>query len=118
MSSLTLVDLQLLSFHCVTSLTSTVKGCFPLPNSSLPLVHARVTMGIGFWDVLGFFGEEMIPAYFHTSDMPEVDGQMPPDFEKRVLERAYFQYINGVSEDQAYNYAEALRIELGQRPDL
>jgi len=49
----------------------------------------------------------------------KVDGhRLPPDFEKRVLERAYFQYINGVSEDQAYNYAEALRIELGQRPDL
>ena len=38
------------------------------------------------------------------------------EFEKRVLERAYFLYINGVSEDEMYNYFEALRIEFGQRP--
>lgn len=43
-------------------------------------------------------------------------GRFPPDFEKRVLERAYFLCINGVSEDEVYNYFEALRIELGQRP--
>eukprot|EP00435_Cladocopium_sp_Y103_P073641 s675_g44.t1 len=38
------------------------------------------------------------------------------DFERRVQERAYFNYINGVSEDEMYNYFEALRIEFGQRP--
>ncbi len=42
--------------------------------------------------------------------------QVWSDFEKRVLERAYFLCINGVSEDEVYNYFEALRIELGQRP--
>jgi len=43
-------------------------------------------------------------------------GHFSPDFERRVLERAYFQYMNGVSDDEVYNYFEALRIELGQRP--
>ena len=42
--------------------------------------------------------------------------QVWSDFEKRVLKRAYFLCINGVSEDEVYNYFEALRIELGQRP--
>ena len=37
---------------------------------------------------------------------------LPHDLEKRVLERAYFLFMNGVSEDQEQNYFEALRIEL------
>lgn len=39
-------------------------------------------------------------------------GGLTPDLEKRVLERAYFMYIGGVSDDQCRNYFEALRIEL------
>ncbi|CAJ1367474.1 unnamed protein product [Effrenium voratum] len=41
-------------------------------------------------------------------------GGLPPDLERRVLERAYFLFLNGVSDDQCRNYFEALRIELGQ----
>ena len=40
-------------------------------------------------------------------------GGLTPDLEQRVLERAYFLFINGASEDQCQNYFEALRIELG-----
>lgn len=40
-------------------------------------------------------------------------GGLTPDLENRVLERAYFLFINGVSDDQCSNYFEALRVELG-----
>ena len=40
-------------------------------------------------------------------------GGLPKDLEQRVLERAYFLFIDGASEDQCQNYFEALRIELG-----
>lgn len=44
------------------------------------------------------------------------DRRFAPDFQKRVLERAYFQYVSGVSEDEILNYYEALRIELTHTP--
>ena len=64
-------------------------------------------------------GQHLLPFALFFSRSCQVAyewGHFSPDFERRVLERAYFQYMNGVSEDEVYNYFEALRIELGQRP--
>lgn len=51
-----------------------------------------------------------------TSEVTWADWRFAPDFQARVLERAYFQYVSGASEDEISNYYEALRIELTQTP--
>lgn len=73
----------------------------------------------GSWENLPSSNEKHGYHYYGTCEVTDEmvitaqRGGLTPDLENRVLERAYFLFINGVSDDQCSNYFEALRVELG-----